>query len=141
MLSGLLQMRWVWEQIAAYARETSQIHQPLVRQRLAEMAIEIEIGQLMAYNVACMLDRKNDPGYEASVIKVFTCELRPRIANLAENILGLYGQLQEGSKWAPLNGFIEKWGRNAPRRTVTGGASEIQRDIIARRAVGLPRSR
>ena len=51
------------------------------------------------------------------------------------------GQLQDGSKWAPLGGGVEAGYRNSSPPRFGGGANEVQRDLIARRGLGLPRSR
>lgn len=136
-------IRRSFEQLVEYARETQQSgallgKDPLVRSKLAELAIEVEIVRCLTYRHAWLRDRGLIPNYEASMIKVFSSELRQRLFQCGMEMLGLYGQLKEGSKWAPLNGSIEHEARSSSHATIFGGSSEIMRNIIALRGLGLP---
>jgi alkylation response protein AidB-like acyl-CoA dehydrogenase len=80
------------------------------------------------------------PNKEASVAKLFSSELDIRIAGTAMHALGLYGQLTRASEQTQLNGRAESMYLYATTSTVGGGTSEIQRNIIATRGLGLPRA-
>jgi alkylation response protein AidB-like acyl-CoA dehydrogenase len=67
-------------------------------------------------------------------------ELNQRIANTGLSLLGLYGQLSRSGKYAPLKGRLEYQYIRTVANTIEGGTSEIQRNIIAHRGLGLPRS-
>ena len=83
---------------------------------------------------------RTEPGRtEAAVSKLYNTEIGVRIANAGIEILGLYGQLQGDSRWARLGGGFEKAYLYAIAMVVGGGTSEIQRNIIAMRGLGLPR--
>ena len=112
---------------------------PLIRHRLATMAIEIETCRLMCYQVAWMQSQDLIPNKEASITKTYGSEMMLRLYSLGMDILGLYGQLEPGSKWAPLQGRIENTYMRSAGSTVAAGTSEIQRNIIATRGLGLPR--
>ena len=112
---------------------------PLVRRRLADLAIEIDVSRLISYNVAWMQSQGLVPNKEASMGKVFGTELQQRVARDGMAILGLYGQLEPDSKYAALGGRIEKAYITAISATLAAGTSEIQRNIIATRGLGLPR--
>ena len=112
---------------------------PLARQRLADLAIEIDVSRLISYNVAWMQSQGLVPNKEASMGKVFGTELQQRVARDGMAILGLYGQLEPDSKYAALGGRIEKAYITAISATLAAGTSEIQRNIIATRGLGLPR--
>ena len=112
---------------------------PLVQQKLAQIAIELEVVKLLYYQLPYMLDNGMIPNYQSSMEKMFATELAQRVTNIATEILGLYGQLREGSKFAPFNGEIEQYYRMSVVETIYGGTSEIQRNIIALRGLGLPR--
>jgi len=112
---------------------------PLVRHKLAEMAIEIEVGKYMVYRVVSQQARKEPGSIEAAVCKLYNTEMDVRLANTGIEILGLYGQLHRDSKWAQLMGRFQKSYLYAIAMVVGGGTSEIQRNIIAMRGLGLPR--
>ena len=111
----------------------------LVRHRLAEAAIEIEVCRWLAYRVAWMQGQKMVPNMEASMCKLFVTENSQRLAQVAAWVLGLYGQLADGSQRAPFKGKFERDYLLSVSATIAGGTSEIQRSIIARRGLGLPR--
>ena len=112
---------------------------PALRHRLAERVLETEVSRLLAYRIAWMADQGLEPQQEASISKLFSTELLLRVANTGMQVLGLMGQLVEESKWAPLRGKLRRlylWSVSEP---IGGGTSEIQRNIIATRGLGLPR--
>ena len=136
-------MRRNFDQLVEYVRETQRGgvplgRHPLVRSKLAEIAIEVEIVRCLIYRHAWLRDRGLIPNYEASMIKVFSSELGQRLFRCGMQVLGLYGQLQEGSKWAQLNGSIEHGCRSSSHTSIFGGTSEIMRNIIALRGLELP---
>ena len=138
------QSRRLLHELVAFCKETKRngetlAQNPLLRHRLSEMAVEIETSRLMCYNVAWMQSRGLIPNKEASVCKAFSTEMAQRLYGLGMQIMGTYGQLEPGSKWAPLQGRIEKGYLRAFAGTVYSGTSEIQRMIIATRGLGLPR--
>jgi alkylation response protein AidB-like acyl-CoA dehydrogenase len=112
---------------------------PTVRHKLAELAIETEVGRMLAYRIVWMQTKGLLPNYEASMIKVFATELMQQVAHVGTQIMGLYGQLEIGSKWAPLKGAIEHAYLATVGMTIAAGTSEIMRLIIAVRGLGLPR--
>ena len=109
------------------------------RALLADVAIDIEIVRLMCYRIAWMQGQKLVPNQEASMGKLFATEAQQRQARAATAMLGLYGLLDEGSKHAPADGIYGKDYLLSVAATIAGGTSEIQRGIIARRGLGLPR--
>ena len=117
----------------------SLLDKPLVRHKLAEIAIEIEVGKYMVYRVVSLQARKEPGSIEAAVCKLYNTEMDVRLANTGIQILGLYGQLHRDSKWVQLMGRFQKSYLYAIAMMVGGGSSEIQRNIIAMRGLGLPR--
>jgi alkylation response protein AidB-like acyl-CoA dehydrogenase len=103
------------------------------------MAIEVEVGKYLVYRVVSSQARQEPGSIEAAVCKLYNTEMDVRVSNTGIQILGLYGQLQRDSKWARLMGRFNKSYLYAIAMLVGGGASEIQRNIIAMRGLGLPR--
>jgi alkylation response protein AidB-like acyl-CoA dehydrogenase len=131
--------RRVVEELASYAQEMGLAPNPLVRHRLAELGVRVEVGRWLCYRVAWMQDRGQNVDAQASISKTFSTELMQFISNAGMQLLGLYGQLEAGSKGVRLEGHIEDWYLSNLGRTIAAGASEIQRNIIAMRGLGLPR--
>jgi len=132
------------DDLVQYCKETkvnggSLLDNPLVRHKLAEIAIEIEVGKYMVYRVVSQQARKEPGSIEAAVCKLYNTEMDVRLANTGIDILGLYGQLHRDSKWVQLMGRFQKSYLYAIAMMVGGGSSEIQRNIIAMRGLGLPR--
>jgi alkylation response protein AidB-like acyl-CoA dehydrogenase len=131
-------------QLVDYARATERNGRPLLADRLvatklADLKIEFEVGKLLSYRVAWMQAQQAVPNYEASVSKMYGSELAQRLAHAGIQIMGLGGQLAPGSPYAPLQGSFETLYLAAAALTVAAGTSEIQRNIIAGRGLGLPR--
>ncbi|MCH7552371.1 MAG: acyl-CoA dehydrogenase family protein [Chloroflexi bacterium] len=112
---------------------------PLVRHLLAEMATEVEIQRRFTYRVAWLQGQGKVPNMEASIAKVFGSEVQQRVAQAGLRIMGLYGQLDEPSPKAPVQGRILRQYLSSISATIAAGTSEIQRNIIAQRGLGLPR--
>jgi alkylation response protein AidB-like acyl-CoA dehydrogenase len=133
-----------YQQLVDYARTaqlggTSVLAHADVRHALAELQIEFEVGKLLSYRVTHMQAKQLVPNYEASVAKMYGSELAQRLAHTGMRVMGLTGQLAPGSPYAGMQGTIEALYLNAAGLTVAAGTSEIQRNIIAGRGLGLPR--
>jgi alkylation response protein AidB-like acyl-CoA dehydrogenase len=128
-----------FQELLSYVKEKSLSKDVLVRQRLAEISIDIESARLLALKVATMLDKDQIPNYEASMLKMVVTETEQSLIETAMKTFGLYSQLRRGSKWAPREGKFEGMYRNSVEHLITRGTSEIIRNIIAQRGLGLPR--
>ncbi|BBZ37429.1 acyl-CoA dehydrogenase family protein [Mycobacterium conspicuum] len=111
---------------------------PVLRRRLAQAEADVEVARLMGYEAASMLDSGRIPTVEVSVEKIFTSELRQRIADLAIDLLGPDGLIAHRSPDAPLDGFFERLYRVSPLMRFGGGTNEVLRDVIAQRGHGMP---
>ena len=111
---------------------------PVFRRRLAQAEADVEVARLMGYEAASMLDCGRIPTVEVSVEKIFTSELRQRIADLAIDLLGPDGLIAHRSPDAPLGGFFERLYRVSPLMRFGGGTNEVLRDVIAQRGHGMP---
>ena len=135
---GLLRRNF--EELVEYVKETGKNKEPLVRQKLAQLKTELEIAWLFSYRIVLLAEKGIVPDWQSPITKMFGSELMWRMGSTGLEILGLYGQLQRESKWAPLYGRMEHLYRHSRRRMISAGTSEILRNTIAIRGLGLPRS-
>jgi alkylation response protein AidB-like acyl-CoA dehydrogenase len=132
------------EELIKYAKETTRngeplANDPLIRNELAQLAVENEVARMMAYRIAWMFSKGLHPSYESSMSMVFISEVMRHTANVGMRILGHYGELDRDSKWAVMNARIMRMCLSSLSIGVGGGSNEIQRNIIAMRGLGLPR--
>jgi alkylation response protein AidB-like acyl-CoA dehydrogenase len=111
---------------------------PSVRQKVARLAIEMEVGWMLQLRGAHAANQGAVPHIEATMNKLFATTLQQRLYNAALDIMGLYGQLQTGSKHAQAGGRFERAYQSSVVATIAGGTSEVQKNIIAKRELGLP---
>ena len=109
------------------------------RHRLAQLRVEVEVAAMMSFRVASILEAGGVPNKEASLLKLFLSELDQRIAGFGLSTLGLFGALMPGSPLARLQAQFALTYLTTVPRTIAGGTSEVQRNIIATRGLGLPR--
>jgi alkylation response protein AidB-like acyl-CoA dehydrogenase len=119
-------------------REHGKVRDPVVRQQLARLYIEAEVLRLIRLRTVSAKVQGLEPGPEASVRKALADEHGQRIMGLAKDLAGAHGMLS-GS--APFGVTDAQWSYGylfSPALTIGGGTSEVQRNIIAERALGLP---
>jgi alkylation response protein AidB-like acyl-CoA dehydrogenase len=108
--------------------------------KITDSIIELEIARLLSYRITSMQSKGIVPNYESSLAKTFGTELIQNHARRVINLLGMYGGLAKNSKHAPFNGTFCQEYISMVGQTIQGGTSEIQRNIMATRGLGLPRS-
>ena len=110
----------------------------VARQRLAQAATEVAALHALFLRAAWLIERGMPATGEVSAAKVMADELGQRVLSMGMELLGPYGVLRGGSRWARLRGEIEHQYQTSWGHTLAGGTSEIQRTTIAVRALGLP---
>jgi alkylation response protein AidB-like acyl-CoA dehydrogenase len=119
---------------------------PVIRQRLARLVTEAEVARVLGLRVvdasvkAEKVAGAPPPTVESSQYKLFATELSQRIADAAMDIAAPGSQLRVKTKSAPMEGRSESTYRYTVIDTIGGGASEIQKNVIARRGLGLPKN-
>jgi alkylation response protein AidB-like acyl-CoA dehydrogenase len=114
---------------------------PLVRREVAQLATECEVARVLGLRfVAKSMKGGPPPTTEASEYKLFATELSQRLADASMDIGGPGSQLRVRTEDAPMGGRAESTYRYTVIDTIGGGASEIQKNIIARRKLGLPKN-
>ena len=108
---------------------------PIVRQRIAQAEIELEIFRLNTDRALSKANAGQTPGPEGSILKLYWSEMNQRLSQTAMEILGDQAQLScfRNGDWAYR--YLRSRGN-----TIEGGTSEIQRNILAERVLGLPKS-
>jgi alkylation response protein AidB-like acyl-CoA dehydrogenase len=111
---------------------------PIARRTVARFAAEVEMAMMLQRRVITRAAAGEVPTVEAAMCKLWSTELGQRMANEILTLLGPAGTLRKGSEHAPMNGKWEGSYRGTVVDTIGGGSSQVQRNIIARRGLGLP---
>jgi alkylation response protein AidB-like acyl-CoA dehydrogenase len=114
---------------------------PVLRQRLAQLQIEAETMRLNAYRGLTKTMRDGVPGPEGSLIKWQWGEINQAMTELALEIEGPYAPLQSGAEHAIDDGHWQHAFLRARANSIEGGTTEILKNIIAERILGLPKLR
>jgi len=113
---------------------------PAVRHRLAELAVELETLKMFGYEIAWKLSQGAAPVYEASRNKSFADHLLEQLALVGTDILGCCSQVEQHSKLSRLKGLIQRQYLMSPGTAIAAGTDEIEKNIIGKFKLGLPRS-
>ena len=121
-------------ELAEHARKLGRGSDPLVRQRIAQHTIEARALQLNGYRAVTAVKRNGIPGPEGSILKLMWSELNQRMTETAMDIAGPAAQVGDGDGWKYQ--FLR-----SRANTIEAGTSEVLRNILAERVLGLPRGR
>ena len=114
---------------------------PINQERLARWDTELEVGRLLLYRSAWMAATGALPLVEGSMAKLALTEAFVRASSDLLDMIGTNALIPRGERATVLEGHFEHAFRHAMVTTIYGGSSEVQREIIAQRGLGLPRSR
>jgi alkylation response protein AidB-like acyl-CoA dehydrogenase len=112
---------------------------PVMRQKLAQLWIDTEVFKYTGARAVTRLLRGELPGPEASTGKMMWVEGHQRLQELAMEIQGPYSQLVKGSRWAVADGLWQHTFLRSRANSIEGGTTEIQKNIIGERVLGLPK--
>ena len=112
---------------------------PLVRQRLAQLYIDTETLRYANLRVLTQLVKGEPAGPAGSASKLFFSETWQKVAELGLELQGAYATLWAGSEWAVDDGRWQYRALRSRGNTIQGGTSEIMRNILAERVLGLPK--
>ena len=130
--------RWA---LTAAADGTVPFDDPEIRAALARATTELEVGRLLLFRSAWLSSRGEMPQVEGSMAKLHITEAFVAASSALLEGLGPIGLLRGDEPDSPLDGLVEHAFRHSVVTTIYGGSSEVQREIIAGRGLGLPRSR
>jgi hypothetical protein len=132
--------------LVEWVREAKRDDQPLkkdpnVRRLIAQIVTDTAVAKALSTRFVCAAKSGGKPPtVQSSQYKLFTTTLSQRVCKDALDITGAAGTIMEGQDEAPLRGRFEGAYRATMNETVGGGSSEIQKNIIARRQLGLPKN-
>ena len=145
-LASVMRYRIVFDEIVELARSTIRngkpaAQDPIIRQQLAQFYIDLEMMRFTAYRTFSTILRGGNPGPEGSISKLAWSELNQRMMELVMSLEGPASQLMRGSAHAVQGGRWQHHFLRSRANTIEAGTSEIQRNIIAERVLGLPKGR
>jgi alkylation response protein AidB-like acyl-CoA dehydrogenase len=112
---------------------------PEVRQRLADVATDLEAWRMICWRVVWLQSQGQVPQAEASMVQLLRKKVIPKLHKLLWELGGPLGQLKEGSPWALMNGKLEYYSQHAFNIHGQGGIAQTK-NAIAKRGLRLPRS-
>jgi alkylation response protein AidB-like acyl-CoA dehydrogenase len=118
----------------------ARIEEPVVRARLVEFAARVEALRFIASSATAAGVLGRTPGPEASLAKLLTSEVDQQMATFSLDLAGRAGVLERGSPGAAKGGSVAQGYLVMRAATLGAGTSEIQRNVIGERLLGLPRS-
>jgi len=128
-------------ELAALARNHGAGSDATTRQRVAQAQIDAHVFKVVGLRNLTRAEHGHPPGPEASVTKLYWSEMDKRMQELAVGLQGAYGALAPESPFALEDGRWQYGWMWSQAETIYAGSSEIQRNIIAERVLGLPRGR
>lgn len=132
------------DELVEFAKNTTVNGEPLandrlIRQQLAELATKIEAVRMLGYSIVWNQSKGQLPGVEGPIAKTLGSEIIQMLSQVGTRMMGLYGQLTPGAKWAYLEGAFASMCLTANDMIIAAGTNEIQRNIIAQRGLGMPK--
>jgi alkylation response protein AidB-like acyl-CoA dehydrogenase len=115
------------------------IEDPLIRQKLAQYHIEVEILKFNTLRSRGKMVKGEVPGPEGSIEKLYWSEMNKAMQEFAMELEGPYHQLMQSSKWSLAEGIYQYAFLRSRANTIEAGTSEIQKNIIGERVLGLPK--
>ena len=117
------------------------LHDPLLRERLARTAIANQVSQLLTLRAAWIAATGGLPGLEGSMAKLYSTGRYQQAVGWFQEMAGAEGLLGFGVEGAAADGWIDYDAKHSPVTTIYGGTTEINRNNVAERHLGLPRAR
>jgi len=130
----------LFDAIVQFTKENKLSQESVIRNKLAQLRIEFEVGRLLIYRVALVMDEGRAPNREAAMSKAYSTAFEQRLAKAAMEVLGPYGQLLSDSKLVPIRGLAVHSYLASKGYSLQAGTSEILKNILATRGLGLPSS-
>lgn len=138
-IAGSLRTDQLLQKLVASARKRGKANDKLTRQKLANLSISATV--MKSFSLRALSDslHKRFNPHMSAAMKLFSTELNQRFSETGIDMLGPYGALWQGNEQTPDNGTWAYQFLMDRSATIAGGTSEVQRNIVAQRVLGLPR--
>jgi alkylation response protein AidB-like acyl-CoA dehydrogenase len=141
-IERLMQNYPLYEHLISYVKKMDKDSRGFyswVRDQVAQLEIEYNIGRLLCYYTAWVVDQGKKPTSQAALTKAFCTQYEQRLNDVATKVMGPISQIRQGVKWSPFGGDLASCYLWAPSYTLQGGSVEVLKNIVALRGLGLPR--
>ena len=141
-IERLMQNYPLYEHLISYVKKMGKDSRGFyswVRDQVAQLEIEYNIGRLLCYYTAWVVDQGKKPTSQAALTKAFCTQYEQRLNDVATKVMGPISQIRQGVKWSPFGGDLASCYLWAPSYTLQGGSVEVLKNIVALRGLGLPR--
>ena len=143
-IERLMQNYPLYEKLKSYVKEMNKEGKDRefyywARDQVAQLEIEYNIGRLLCYYTAWVVDQGKQPSSQAAMAKAYCTQYEQRLNDVTTKILGPVSQIKKGSEWSAFDGDMATCYLWAPSYTLQGGSVEVLKNIIALRGLGLPR--
>lgn len=135
--------RRIMDELIVHAKETGLIKNPIIRQKLADMAVDIEALRVLAYESAWKTSQGMTAIYEPSRDKAYNDRILHKLAVIGTEIMGAYSQMDPlctDSRWTKLRGAIETFYHFTPGMATAAGTTDTMRNIVGQFGLQLPKS-
>ena len=120
-----------------YNGERPMYDDPVARRKIGRIASRIEVGNMLERLCICIAAERV-PSAEAAMNKAWGSCMHDEVCQTAQDILGPFGYLGDGSEYAPLDGYITEEGMMAGHCKVAAAGVDTAKSIVAKRLLGLP---
>jgi len=143
-LERLMQNYPLFIQLKEYVKDmdrtgTDHACYPVVRDQIAMLEIEYNVGRLLCYYTAWMIDQGQVLSSQAALCKAFCTQYEQKVNDIASRVAGPLCQIRHSPKWSVMGGDLAESLLWDPSYTIQGGCIEILKNIIATRGLGLSR--
>jgi len=111
-----------------------------IKDSLARLEIEFQIGRLLCYQTAWIIDQGRKPTSQAALCKAYCTQVEQRLNDIATRVLGPQSLIRQKSPWAPWDIDVAGCYLWQPSYTLQGGSVEILKNIVALRGLKMPRN-
>jgi alkylation response protein AidB-like acyl-CoA dehydrogenase len=130
--------RWLLNRLLEFARKTKLCEDPIIRQKLAEKAIELEVVSLFSYKIASTMDEGKMGTYEISMVKIFESEFAHRLYSFGLELMGSFGLMANDSEWGHLTRSLQGFYQRGNVQIFGAGTNDMLRSYMCTRGFGMP---